>query len=125
MIVGLGVDIIKSNRVARELTRGEWHQQHGVFAAEEIGYCNAARRPELRYAGCFAAKEATVKALGTNLADLQMLREVEIRFDRGSRRAVLLRDRLQAIANELRVKHIHLSLAMGRKNAAAMVILEF
>jgi len=124
VIVGLGIDLMESSRFATELQRGAWQGADGVFAPSEIKYCNAGQHPERRYAACFATKEATLKALGAELADTGMLREVEVRLNHEHHDAIVLRGRLQAIATGLGVEQIHFSLAMQKTNVAAMVILE-
>ena len=123
MIVGLGTDLVDSRRIARELGRGGWRGDEGVFTAQEVAYCSADNQPELRYAICFAAKEATLKALGMEIPDLGVFREVELGLDGGSP-ILFLRYRPAAAARKLGASRIHVSVASTLKNAAAMVILE-
>lgn len=59
-----GVDIIEISRVRRVLERYSDRFQRRVFTSEEIAYCRG-RAPNL--AARFAAKEATMKALGTGV----------------------------------------------------------
>ncbi len=62
-IVGLGVDICEIARMERALARHPTMRDR-VFTAEEIAYCDSKARPAESYAGRFAAREATIKALG-------------------------------------------------------------
>jgi holo-[acyl-carrier protein] synthase len=62
-IVGLGVDICEIARMERALGRHPTMRQR-VFTVEEIAYCDSKGRPAESYAGRFAAREATIKALG-------------------------------------------------------------
>lgn len=62
-ILGLGVDICEIARMERALTRHPTMRER-VFTPEEIAYCDAKARPAESYAGRFAAREATIKALG-------------------------------------------------------------
>lgn len=62
-IVGLGVDICEIARMERALGRHPTMRER-VFTREEIAYCDAKARPAESYAGRFAAREATIKALG-------------------------------------------------------------
>ena len=62
-IVGLGVDICEIARMERALLRHPTLRPR-VFTAEEIAYCDGRARPAESYAGRFAAREATIKALG-------------------------------------------------------------
>ncbi|MEP7059575.1 MAG: holo-ACP synthase [Actinomycetota bacterium] len=62
-IVGLGVDICEIARMERALARHPTMRAR-VFTPEEIAYCDGKARPAESYAGRFAAREATIKALG-------------------------------------------------------------
>ena len=124
MIVGLGVDLLENSRVAQELARGDWRQENGVFTSEEIKRCSTGKNPALRYAACFAAKEATLKALGVGVSDLAMFREVEIGLDENGEYVVVLHDRLKSESEQLGVRHIRISVAAAAKQTGAMVILE-
>ena len=124
MIVGLGVDLLENIRVAQELARGDWRQENGVFTSEEIKRCSTGKNPALRYAACFAAKEATLKALGIGVSDLAMFREVEIALDENGEYAVVLHNRLKSESEQLGVRHIRVSVAAAAKQTGGMVILE-
>ena len=124
MIVGLGIDLVDTSRIARDLSRERWRTAHGIFTAAEIRHCSAGMQPERLYAACFAAKEATLKALGADVADLGIFREVEVRGGPGGECAIRLRKRLLAIARRSGTRSINLSVAVRKKNVVAMVILE-
>lgn len=62
-IVGLGVDICEIARMERALARHTTMRDR-VFTPEEIAYCDRKARPAESFAGRFAAREATIKALG-------------------------------------------------------------
>ncbi|MFI5054008.1 MAG: holo-ACP synthase, partial [Acidimicrobiia bacterium] len=62
-IVGLGVDICEIARMERALLRRPTMRER-VFTTEERSYCDRKARPAESYAGRFAAREATIKALG-------------------------------------------------------------
>ena len=122
MIVGLGIDLVANSRVERELARDEWLQGDGIFTSLEISRCSRNRRPALCYAACFAAKEAALKALGVEVADLGMMREVEVEL--GDRCGIVLHDRMKSESEQLGVRHIRLSIAPSKRQTGAMVILE-
>ena len=124
MIVGLGIDFVSGDRVGRELARGEWRESDGIFTAAELAYCNSGHRPEQRFAACFAAKEAALKALGAEVDDLAIFREIEVQPADGAEHKLVLRGRPRAIAARLNGRRIHLSLAVARQNVGAMVIIE-
>ncbi len=62
-IVGLGVDMCEIGRMERAIARHPTLRDR-VFTPEEIAYCDSKARPAESYAGRFAAREATIKALG-------------------------------------------------------------
>jgi holo-[acyl-carrier protein] synthase len=62
-IVGLGVDMCEIARMERAISRHPTFRVR-VFTPEEIAYCDSKARPAESYAGRFAAREATIKALG-------------------------------------------------------------
>jgi holo-[acyl-carrier protein] synthase len=62
-IVGLGVDMCEIARMERAISRHPTFRAR-VFTPEEIAYCDSKARPAESYAGRFAAREATIKALG-------------------------------------------------------------
>ncbi len=124
MIVGLGIDLIENRRVELELARGPWVQKDGIFSGEEIRHCRTGKNPALRYAACFAAKEAALKALGAGVEDSAIFREVEVKVGTGSEYGIVLHDRLRSMAGRLGVRHINLSITATKRQTGAMVILE-
>ncbi len=69
MIYGIGVDIVKIERIRSNIQRfGERFAQRLLTGAELADY-RAARQPERFLAKRFAAKEAVVKALGTGFRE--------------------------------------------------------
>ena len=69
MIYGIGVDIVKIERIRSNIQRfGERFAQRLLTGAELADY-RAARQPERFLAKRFAAKEAVVEALGTGFRE--------------------------------------------------------
>lgn len=124
MIIGLGSDLIGIERVRRV------HQRHGerflerVYTPEERAYCLAAEDPAERLAARWAAKEATMKALGTGWSAGVHFRHIGvIRADSGAPSLVLTAGAL-AIARDKGLARSHLSLSHADGMALAMVVLE-
>ena len=115
---------MENSRLTQELARGDWQPENGVFTSGEIKCCSSGKNPALRYAACFAAKEATLKALGVGVSDWAVFREVEIGLDKNGEYAVVLHDRLKSQAEQLGVRHVRVSIAAAAKQTGAMVILE-
>ena len=124
MIAGVGIDLIQCRRVERELTSGPWQGGEGIFTMQEVTHCERGKRPAQRYAACFAAKEAALKALGAEAADLSLFREVEVLYAANARPSIALHSRLRWRAQSLGVKYIWLSIASGKRHAGALVVAE-
>ena len=124
MILGIGTDLIEHVRLQRELAQSPWSDADGIFTAREIARCRSSPRPIAQYAACFAAKEATLKALGLELADLGMFREVELEAESGGQHRVLLYGRVRARSQQLGARRIRLSVTAARKLTGALVVLE-
>ncbi|HUK86409.1 MAG TPA: 4'-phosphopantetheinyl transferase superfamily protein [Terriglobales bacterium] len=124
MIVGLGIDFLEVHPFERELARAPWLPQDGVFTRREIRRCSRGPRPHQRYATCFAAKEATLKALCLVPRDLGQFREVEMARGPNHEDIIVLHRRLKQESRRLGVRRIRLATASTRSHSAAMVILE-
>ncbi|HEY4931198.1 MAG TPA: holo-ACP synthase [Terriglobales bacterium] len=124
VILGIGIDLIDHVRVQRELERSPWEGTDGIFTPKEIARCRASKRSVARYAACFAAKEATLKALGLEVGDLGMFREVELTEGGKGEHGVLLHGRIRAKSDQLGVRRIRLSITTAKKLTSAMVVLE-
>jgi holo-[acyl-carrier protein] synthase len=77
-IIGLGFDATDIPRVRDVFTRhGERFLQR-VFTSGEIAYCTRQRDPVPSLAARFAAKEATMKALGTGHTRGVLWKDIEV-----------------------------------------------
>jgi holo-[acyl-carrier protein] synthase len=77
-IIGLGFDATDIPRVREVFERYGERFLRRVFTEAEIAYCTRRRDPVPHLAGRFAAKEATMKALGTGLARGVAWKDIEV-----------------------------------------------
>jgi holo-[acyl-carrier protein] synthase len=77
-IIGLGFDATDIPRVREVFERYGERFLHRVFTDAEIAYCTRQRDPVPSLAARFAAKEATMKALGTGHARGVLWRDIEV-----------------------------------------------
>jgi len=126
-IVGIGVDMAEVPRIraAVEHPRTGARFRARVFTPAEQAYCERrGRGSHESYAARFAAKEATMKAIGTGWGrgvgwlDVEVIRTLE------DRPAVVLHGGAAARARALGVAHLHLTLAHTADLAIAYVIAE-
>lgn len=122
MIVGIGCDIIKIERIARAIKRESFIQR--VFTAKEAAYCQSrGQQAAASFAARFAAKEAVLKALGTGLRE-GSLQEIAVANDALGKPLVQLSGHFAALSRQLGVKNIQISLSHSRDFAVAYVIME-
>lgn len=95
MILGIGNDIIEIARIKGILERYQKRFLDRVFTSHEQAYCLSRREPSLHLAGRFAAKEASVKALGTGFTQGITWQDLEIRNMPEGKPYLLLSHRLQ------------------------------
>lgn len=116
--VGLGVDIVEIERMARILERSPAFAKR-VFSRAEQTYCNRMANPATHYALRFAAKEAVVKALGTGFADGIGVLDVEVERAPNGKPSVKLAGRALEVARELGVRDLSISLSYTHTDAVA------
>jgi holo-[acyl-carrier protein] synthase len=124
VIVGLGVDIAEVNRIAAAIERHGRAFLNRVFTPSEIAYCERHRNSSERYAGRFAAKEATMKALGTGWARGVRWVDIEVTRLASGQPTVTLRGAAQAHAQRMGVRRASLSITHSGNTAFAQVIFE-
>ena len=113
-----GVDIIEIPRIKQTLDRyGQRFLDH-IFTPDEIAYC---RGRAANLAGRFAAKEATMKALGTGVRGVSW-KDIEVVRAESGAPSVKLHGRAQKRAERLQVSEISLSISHSREYAVAFVV---
>ncbi len=113
-----GVDIIEIPRIQQVLDRYGQRFLDRVFTPSEIAYCRG-RAPNL--AGRFAAKEATMKALGTGVRGVGW-KDIEVVRAESGAPSVKLHGRAEQRAKRLQVGEISLSMSHSREYAVAFVV---
>jgi holo-[acyl-carrier protein] synthase len=124
MICGTGVDIADTARIERSLERHGERFIKRVFTPGEIAYCEKFKNRAERYAARFAAKEAAFKALGTGWRAGVHWLDVEVLHQPSGKPELALSGRAQAVAGELRVTRMSVSLSHADRYAVAVVIFE-
>ena len=118
-IVGLGVDICEIARMERAIERHPTLRER-VFTPEERAYCDAKARPAESYAGRFAAREATIKALGGYRR--RLWQDVSVARNPAGRPSILLTGNAKLRADSLGVAHVLVTFTHERSNAVAFAL---
>ncbi|HYW09919.1 MAG TPA: holo-ACP synthase [Longimicrobium sp.] len=124
MIVGVGIDMVRIERVAALLERKGDRALRRLFTEGETRRCRESRHPAESFAARFAAKEAFFKALGTGVGPGGEWTEVEVESLPSGAPRVSLTGRAAETAAALGVARVHLSLTHAEESAAAVVVLE-
>jgi holo-[acyl-carrier protein] synthase len=126
-ILGTGIDIIEVERIRQALERpGSGARLRArVFAPGEIEYCESRGRLRYQsYAARFAAKEATMKALGTGWSRNAVWSEIEVVREPGRPPRIRLDGRTADFARQRNIRRLHLSISHTVAGAIAHVIAE-
>jgi holo-[acyl-carrier protein] synthase len=124
VIVGLGVDMEEISRIREVISRHGRIFLDRIFTSAEIAYCERHRDPAERYAARFAAKEATMKALGTGWSKGIRWRDIEVARKPGGRPTIVLHGVAREHADRMGARQINLSLTHTGNFALAEVIFE-
>jgi holo-[acyl-carrier protein] synthase len=119
-MLSTGIDIIEIGRIGLVLERYGQRFLNRVYTPEEIAYCRG-RAPNL--AARFAAKEATMKALGTGVRGVGW-KDIEVVRHESGAPAIKLHGRAQRRAQRLGLQEIALSLSHSREYAVASVVIQ-
>lgn len=122
-VKGIGVDLAVISRMREVLGRWDERFLRRVFTDEEIAYCRRRRDPVQHFAARFAAKEATLKALGTGLSMGVRWRELEVRRARGQAPTMVLSGRSADLARAQGGGRVLLSLTHDGDYAMAQAML--
>ena len=119
MMVGVGVDIVDIARFERALARTPRLRErlfgHPDASGEELNSASLAAR--------FAAKEATLKALGGNIAGFSW-HDIHVTREAGQRPELVLSGGVEARASARLVVSHHVSLSHDGGMAIAFVVME-
>lgn len=124
MIVGLGSDVIGIERVRDSLTRHGQRFLDRVYSAEEQSYCLGFADPAERLAARWAAKEATLKAMGTGLIGQMRMSEICVSHNHQGAPVLNLSGAVAEFFTQLPAHRLWCTLSHAAGVATATVIIE-
>ena len=117
MPIAVGIDLVAHDEIAEALRRRDRYLRR-IYTDVELDVCGD--NPRL-LAACFAAKEATMKAL--HRADKPLpWRSIELRMRPGSQPSLELTGAAASLALERGVTHLSVSVAQTGHSATAVVL---
>jgi len=123
ILIGLGCDIIETDRIRGVLEKHGERFLKRVFTEEEQAYCNSLKYPHKHYAARWAAKEAVSKCFTTGIGE--HLEWTSVSVYHGSRKEPLVRldTKGAALLAEVGATHVWLSLSHIDTHAMAVAAL--
>jgi holo-[acyl-carrier protein] synthase len=122
MIIGLGIDLVLIEKIAKSVERDAFKLK--VFTTAEIEICEATANSAERYAGKFAAKEALMKAIGKGIRQEVWFSQIEVLNLETGAPAILTSGEAEKALSSLGVDRVHLSISHTEGMAVAVVVLE-
>ncbi len=123
MIIGIGTDIIKIERIARIINKLPNFIDR-VFTPSEAEYCLSKAIPAQSFAARFAAKEAVMKAMGTGWGDGISWQDIEVTVGLNGNPSITVHNACAQFMESNQICNIHVSLAHEKEYAIAYVLLE-
>ncbi|MBS1115566.1 MAG: Holo-(acyl-carrier-protein) synthase [Nitrospirae bacterium] len=122
MIYGIGIDIVKIERMKTAV--GRWNKKFldRIFTENEILYAYRKKDPYPSLSVRFAAKEAFIKAVGIPVAI--SLKDIEILNQEDGRPFINISGRLRTFFEENTIRCSHVSLSHEQEYGVACVVLE-
>ena len=121
---GIGIDVVKVERIMESLERFGERMERRLFTAGELEYCRRHKDPLPHLAARFAAKEAASKAIGTGMSQGIGFKHFEVHQPGGHQPKLEFHgpalERFQALA----CNASHLSLTHDGGLAIACVVIE-
>jgi len=124
VIVGVGMDLVKRDRIERALERHGERFIGRIFTDAERDYSEGRPHAPLHFAGMWAIKESAVKALGTGFRDGIAWRHIEVTHDPLGKPLVTLHGKARERADAMGVARIHASITHDTDWSAAQIVLE-
>jgi len=118
-ILGLGVDICEIARMERALARHPTMRER-VFTPEERAYCDRKARPAESYAGRFAAREATIKALGGYRG--KRWQDIQVSRHPSGAPSIILEGNAKRRADKLAITRVLVTFTHEKTNAVAFAV---
>ena len=122
MIYGIGIDIVKIERVKNAVARWGDNFLKRVFTENEIAYSYEKKEPYLSLSVRFAAKEALIKAIGSEIP--VALTDIEVQNFGSGRPALKVKGPLETFFKEKSIRCAHLSLSHEHDYGVACVVIE-
>ena len=124
MIFGTGIDIIEVDRIKNSIQKYSDRFKKKIFTQKEIDYCHSQADPAKHFAARFTVKEAVLKCFGTGMTGGILWKDIEVDKLNSGQPFLNLHGNGKKLFNQLKLKHIHVSITHDKTYAAAHAIAE-
>ena len=124
MIIGLGIDLCRIERVQRFIERYGDRFLRRCFTPAEIAHIHRYKNNAENYAGAIAVKEAASKALGTGWRRGVHWKNFEVAHLPSGKPTLRVHGKAAQLASQMGVANINISITHDAGVAAAVVIFE-
>ena len=123
MIYGIGVDLVKIQRIEQAVKRWGRRFLDRIFTPIEQEYSYRQKQPFLHLAGRFAVKEAVLKALGTGLRSGIRWVEIEVVNQPSGKPEVRVSGKVKSLLRQHRIAAIHVSISHDTDYSVGQAVL--
>ena len=124
MIFGTGIDIIEVDRIKNSIRKYSGRFKKKIFTQKEIDYCHSQADPAKHFAARFTVKEAVLKCFGTGMTGGILWIDIEVGKLSSGQPVLNLHGNGKKLFNQLKLKHIHVSITHDKTYAVAHAIAE-
>jgi holo-[acyl-carrier protein] synthase len=124
MIIGLGIDVCRIERVGNFVQRYGDRFLRRCFTSDEINHIQRYKNNAENYAGAIAVKEAASKALGTGWRQGVHWKNFEVAHLPSGKPILRVHGKAAIMTSQMGVKNINISITHDDGVAAAVVIFE-
>jgi len=122
-ILGIGLDIVETARIAQSLEKFGDRFLQRVFCEGEIAYCQSMKHSHTHFAARWAAKEAVSKTFGTGIGKTVSWRDIEVCKKESGEPYCVLHGGAKELAEKLGASSVLISLSHTEHYAAANAVL--
>ena len=122
MIYGIGIDIVKIQRMKDAFEKWGNKFYEKILTNDEMTYCFERSDPYPSLAVRFAAKEGLIKAIGSEIT--VSMKDIEIMNNEKGRPSIHVKGKLEDFFQDRAIRHCHVSLSHEKEFAVACVVLE-
>jgi len=123
VIFGIGTDIVRVDRMQKNIERHGVRFAERILTVAELIEFRSEARPAHFLAKRFAAKEAAAKAMGTGFRDGLMLHHIGVTHDQAGKPQLAFTDQAEEFIRRHGITSVHVSLADEQDHAVAFVTL--